>query len=303
MDFIAIDFETANQERDSACELGICIVKNNEIIETKSWLIRPPELYFDSYNVHIHGITEDDVRDKPKFKKLWQEIKPYFEGNNIVAHFASFDISVLRHTFDTYSIPYPEFNYLCSYIVSKKVWQGLLSYDLKSLCQLNRIELEHHRALPDAIACANLFLKAFEQIGKVSLEGVENELDIKIGKLFPNGYLPCRVKPKDSRDLSKIIGDPNKHKPEHLFYGKTVVFTGTLTSMVRSKAQQIVVDIGGINATTVTKTTDFLIVGQQDFKIVGEDGMSNKQEKALKLLQKGNRIEVISEDDFLRLIE
>ncbi len=58
MNFIALDFETATPERNSACELGICIVENAEIVETKSWLIKPPSFpYFNPHNINVHGIT------------------------------------------------------------------------------------------------------------------------------------------------------------------------------------------------------------------------------------------------------
>ena len=40
-DFAAIDFETATGKRASICEVGICVVRNGEIIETKSWLVQP----------------------------------------------------------------------------------------------------------------------------------------------------------------------------------------------------------------------------------------------------------------------
>src|SRR5690606_32469104 len=99
---------------------------------------------------------------------------------------------------------------------------------------------------------------------------------------------------------TKIVGDPAKHNLASIFYGRTVVFTGTLSSMVRADAQQAIADIGGIIGNSVTGDTDFLIVGQQDYRIVGDDGMSNKQEKAIKLIQKGATLEILSEDNFLR---
>lgn len=47
MDFCALDFETATHERNSACELGICVVHNSAVVETKTWLIKPPSFpYF-----------------------------------------------------------------------------------------------------------------------------------------------------------------------------------------------------------------------------------------------------------------
>ena len=42
-----------------------------------------------------------------------------------------------------------------------------------------------------------------------------------------------------------------------------------------------------------------LAVGQQDYRVVGDFGMSNKQKKALKLLEKGQGIEILSEIEFL----
>jgi len=72
--------------------------------------------------------------------------------------------------------------------------------------------------------------------------------------------------------------------------------------MVRAEAQQIIADIGGINQDGINKNTNFLIVGQQDYRIVGEDGMSAKQEKAIKLISKGQDLEILSEDDFLHSV-
>lgn len=70
MDFIALDFETATHERNSACELGICIVENSKIQSTKTWLIKPPSFpYFNQHNIAVHGIHPGDVADAPPLKK------------------------------------------------------------------------------------------------------------------------------------------------------------------------------------------------------------------------------------------
>jgi DNA polymerase-3 subunit epsilon len=72
--------------------------------------------------------------------------------------------------------------------------------------------------------------------------------------------------------------------------------------MTRQDALQIIADIGGIPGNNVNKTTNFLVVGQQDYRIVGDAGLSGKQQKALQLLENGADIEIISEDDFLKNI-
>lgn len=302
MDFITIDFETATSDRNSACEIGLTFVKNNQITNTKSWLIRP-KCYpnFDYFNILVHGIRPENVADKPEFNETWKEILPLIQNQFLIAHNASFDISVLRKTLDTYNIPYPTLNYSCSYIFSKKVWEKLPAYDLKSLCKLNNIDFKHHRAGEDSKATAQLTLKAFEISGVSTPEDFIQKLRTSIGQLFDGGYKPSETKrERKNQGASQIVGDPTKHNPDSIFYGMTSVFTGTLSSMTRAEAQQTIANIGGVVGNGVTKDTDFLIVGQQDYRIVGEDGMSSKQEKAIKLIEKGANLEILSEADFYR---
>lgn len=303
MDFITIDFETATADRHSPCEIGLTFVTNNQVVDTKSWLIKPKELKFDVFNILVHGIMPQDVANKPEFDEIWKDIKPLIENKLLIAHNASFDFSVLRKTLDLYGISYPTINYSCSYIFAKKVWEGLPSYDLKTLCKINNIPLEHHRAGADSLATAQLVIKAFEIAGIQSVDDFPEKLKTTVGLLYDGGYKPSETKRiYKPKDISKIVGDPAKHKLDSLFYGRNVVFTGTLSSMTRAEAHQLVADIGGNIASSVTSSTDFLIVGQQDYRVVGEDGMSNKQEKAIKLIEKGADLEILSESYFMQNI-
>jgi DNA polymerase-3 subunit epsilon len=303
MDFITIDFETATSQRDSPCEIGLTFVENFKVVKSKSWLIKPIYDDFDFFNIQIHGIRPEDVADKPEFNELWKEIKPLIENKFLIAHNAGFDFSVLRRTLEAYNLPFPNLEYSCSYIFSKRVWEGLPAYDLKSLCNYNEIPLKHHRAEADSRATAELAIKAFKKNGVLSKDDFPEKLRTNIGTLYEGGYRPSETKRiYRAKDLAKIVGDPAKHNKESIFYGKTVVFTGTLSSMVRSEAQQVIANIGGINGSGVTKSTDYLVVGQQDFRIVGDDGMSNKQEKALKYNEAGSEIEVLSENEYTRNI-
>ncbi|VMF70904.1 Exonuclease [Streptococcus pneumoniae] len=53
----------------------------------------------------------------------------------------------------------------------------------------------------------------------------------------------------------------------------------------------------------VTKHTNILVVGEQDWRVVGTDGLSSKMKKAQTLLEKGQDIEIMTENDFIRLLE
>lgn len=56
LNFIAIDFETATPKRASICEVGICVVRNGEVVETRSWLVQPKENLYSYWNMQCHGI-------------------------------------------------------------------------------------------------------------------------------------------------------------------------------------------------------------------------------------------------------
>ena len=165
MNFIALDFETATHEKNSACELGICIVEDGVIKETKSWLIKPPSYpYFNYHNVSVHGINPEDVKHAPTFGDIWYEIEKLMYGNLMIAHNASFDANVLRGCLDHYGFFTPKINYLCSIGVAKKAWKDLKSYGLKSLAEQHQINFNHHRADADAEVCAKISLLSFERL-------------------------------------------------------------------------------------------------------------------------------------------
>jgi DNA polymerase-3 subunit epsilon len=302
LDFVAIDFETANESRDSVCEIGLAIVKGGKIVNNPSWLVRPRGNYYSEFNISIHGIRPEDTEDKPSFEQLWEEIRPLIDGQVLIAHNASFDMYVLWDVLDLYSLDYPDLQTMCSCSLARRVYPGLWSYSLGVVCDHLGISLEnHHRAGDDAAACAEIAIKAFTDSGISDFSMILDKLRIIMGKMDSEKqtYTGHRSKPIKA---SEITGDPSKHNPDNLFYGKRVVFTGALSSTDRKSAMQIIADIGGIPEKSVTLRTDILVVGQQDFRIVGEDGMSTKQEKAMELIEKGHHIEIMPESDFMENI-
>jgi DNA polymerase III epsilon subunit-like protein len=91
--FVALDFETADYPRDSACALGLVRVENHRIVQRAYHLIRPPRRRFSF--TYLHGITWEDVAGQPTFAELWPDLTPILEGVDfLAAHNASFDRSV-----------------------------------------------------------------------------------------------------------------------------------------------------------------------------------------------------------------
>tara|TARA_B100000795_G_scaffold266511_1_gene249800 strand:+ start:703 stop:1623 length:921 start_codon:yes stop_codon:yes gene_type:complete len=304
MDFIAIDFETANSNRHSACEIGIVKVENFIITDKKSFLIKPKENYFDWMNTEIHGINEETVENEPEFDVIYSKIKDDFENYPIIAHNASFDISVLRHTLDLYDLPYPKTNYTCTYQMSKSSLKGCLSYRLDTISKFLNIKLEHHRALSDANACAEIAIKLFKDNSVTDLNQIKDVFRIRVGELIDGGYKPSLTIHKSKNKNYKIsdLEFEESFQPENLFFEKNVVFTGTLSSMQRKEAQVKVLEIGGKCSSGVNNSTNFLIVGDQDYSRYGDGFKSSKLKKAETLMNDGKEIELLSESQFLEMI-
>lgn len=295
--FITIDFETANSEKHSVCEIGIAVVENNKIIENISYLVRPKDNRFDRINTRIHGINAEMVANEPEFPAIWEKVKHYFNENTLVwAHYASFDFQVLRAVLNEYSIDVPSFKYSCSYLLAKRTWKDMLSFKLSHLSAKMDIKIEHHTAKSDANACAEVVLKAMNIHQISSINKIEETLLLKVNTFDYKGYQSLSLS-----DVKNISVDETKFDPSHFFYGKVVVFTGALHFLTRAEAQMKVKEIGGVCGSSVSAKTNFLIMGIQDVSKYGEGFKSSKIKKAESLIAKGKNIEIMAEDDFLRL--
>ena len=163
MSFVALDFETATGEPTSACEIGVALVERGRVTATAGWLIRPPQWpHFHPINISIHGIRPADVADAPTFADLWPELRRWLaDGHVLVAHNASFDVRVLRAALAHGRQPVPAGRYACSVQFARRLWPGLVNHKLPTVCRHHGIDLtRHHRAEGDAVACAEITLRA-----------------------------------------------------------------------------------------------------------------------------------------------
>lgn len=150
--FTAIDFETAQGYRWSVCQVGLVRVENGIIKNEINILVQPPNNYYWSRFTDIHGIVPNMTKNALTFDKVWHQLEPFIKGQNVVAHNGlSFDFPVLQNTLEYYEMQTPEYEKHCTY--------RIFHQNLASLCQQYEITLNHHDALSDAKACAELFLR------------------------------------------------------------------------------------------------------------------------------------------------
>lgn len=316
LDFVSLDFETANESRSSACAIGLVEVTNGVSTRVMSRLFRPPAGFddFSGWNIAIHGITPQMVADEPRFADLWPEVLDFIGDRPIVAHNASFDLSVLRATLNASDLEWPELSYACTMVMSRALFD-LTSHGLSYVAHKAGIpwnEEKHHDALYDAQACANITLAMAKIKGQSDLFGLLGCLSLTEGRLLAGGWETCRSTHHraDSLDQTRVKMSAREihvnidAKRTHPLFGKHITFTGGLHSMSRTDAWFEVARIGAIPGESVTKQTNVIVVGQKEVsKFKPGETSSEKFRKAEKLRALGQDIEVIDERDFLAYIE
>ena len=159
--FAAIDFETANSAMDSACSIGIAIVRKGRIESLETRLIRPPTRNFQF--TYVHGLTWKDVRQAPRFDVVWAEFSTLLSNVEFFcAHNASFDRGVLYACCARYGMMRPAKRFQCTVDLARSLW-GIFPTKLPDVCRRLKIPLNHHEAGSDAKACAQIVLAAIDR--------------------------------------------------------------------------------------------------------------------------------------------
>lgn len=311
MDFIAIDFETASGKSSAPCSLGIVLVKNNIINERLSFLINP-ETSISPYNSKIHGITDNMVTTSPTFPEVWEQIKVFFQHYPVVAHNASFDLSVLEKAAKRYKINLPVIIYYCTLELYRINYPELSDYKLNDICNYFNMDLKnHHCCDDDSCAAAQLMIKlsnneeaiVYGHTKYTNQNNYDNDYnsDDYIEKEYPESK------------YNKMFEDP-VYEEAHTTYDNMesiqfedskFVITGDFEKYSRSDIQNIIESRGGTCSSSVSSKTDYLIVAYQNLKVIknSEDVKSTKLIKAEELRTSGCKIKIISDENFIEIIE
>ncbi len=291
--FAGIDFETATGARSSACSVGAAVVRGGRVDEVRTWLIQPPGNQYGAFNVVVHGITPDMTAASPTMAEVWPEVQAFVEGRPLVAHNASFDISVVHSSLTVTGGTTPNLMFVCTLSLARRAWKGRLSYRLDDLvdgCGL--ASFRHHEAGADAAMAAELAIACCGAAGERRLLDAVRAFGVSPRRVLQYGDA---IRVSQLRPTLDAIPD---HSP---FIGKLCVFTGAL-SLARADAAQLVVNAGGQVAASVSWKVDYLVVGMQDAGRLRDGKRSSKMVRATELVAAGAPIELLSEDDFLRML-
>ena len=301
MNFTAIDFETANPNYASACAVGLTKVRNGHVTESSHWLIRPsPGIdHFGEHNIRKHKIQPEDVTSAIGWSLSLNAILDFAGEDPLVAYNASFDYGVLKAASAYIGIPLPPLTFFCAQVLSKTHLE-LASYDLPYVASaLELPDFEHHHAGADADACASVVLEIAKRRGMTSQEMLwARSEEPRLALLGRTATTETKQPSQWDRKLrldELPRPEVNADQTNPLFQ-KVIAFTGDIEGLSRYEAQVHAAANGAINANGITKKTNILVVAAVGASL-------SKQKKAKLHASTGQQIILISEADFLSMIQ
>lgn len=290
-DHIAIDFETANQNRISACALGLVFIKNDRVAYQTSFHIKPPKTEkFLNRHIGIHGITAEDVDYAMTFDELWEsELSKYFNQNLIVFHNASMDLSVLSNLFKHYSIKDFKIEYLDTMQLAEKTGNPKKLSELADKFDIEFID--KHNPEEDAKVCAYVFGELAELYPDYE-NLVKNLSHQEIQEKVFRKQVTSEIK-NENLDYVQAYSLDKGEIENIVIKDKGFIFTGEIITD-RKIAKEFIEQNGGVIKSGITSKLDYVIIGA-DF------GWS-KIQKVHELNEKKNcKIKILTNSDFEHL--
>lgn len=182
-EFIVFDIETTglSNTSDRITEIGAVKIRNMEIIDTFSALINP-EMPIPLKIQELTGISNEMVRDKPTIDKVLPEFLEYIGDKVLVAHNSEFDIGFIRENAKRLNLEFNN-NEIDTLKLSRVILKELKKHKLNVIAKHLGINLEnHHRAVDDAQATAQIFIKFIEILKEKSINNF-NEINTKLGDI------------------------------------------------------------------------------------------------------------------------
>lgn len=158
--FVALDVETANNDRGSICQIGVACVRPDNSIETWVTYVDPQTSRW--VFTGLHGISNATVNGAPTFAEILPILEEGLRGLTVYQH-SGFDRSAVRAACAACRRAEPEWNWQDSVSVARRAWpelKGNGGHGLASLKGHLGLSFEHHNAGEDARAAAEVVLRA-----------------------------------------------------------------------------------------------------------------------------------------------
>lgn len=166
MKFAVVDLETTGgtPENGRITEVGIVLQDDFQVVKTFQTLV-DPGMPIQPFVQKLTGITDEMVSGRPQFSSIAEEVDELLKGRIFVAHNVQFDSKFMRAELRRSCIKFDPPR-LCTVKLSRRFFPGQGSYSLHNLVMsLNLPDFNHHRALADAMAAAEILKLCLEKAG------------------------------------------------------------------------------------------------------------------------------------------
>ncbi|MBQ8961651.1 MAG: ribonuclease H-like domain-containing protein [Ruminococcus sp.] len=290
-EYVMIDIETTglSSEWDDILEIGALKVKNNEIIDSFQSFVAcdyeiPEEI------TALTGITNEMLVGAPDPAEAIKNFSAFLGDSIIIGYNVNFDINFLYDYSEKYLGIKIRNDYVDCMRIARKLFPDEPHHRLKDMIKLFNISINSsHRAIADCEATKQIYDKLY-QFAIDTYGNIEEFCNVFSRKKYYE------------LNAGEIKTNKTEFDISHPLFGKVCVFTGKLEKMERRNAMQIVADFGGIPDNNVTRRTNYLILGNNDYCTTIKGGKSTKQKKAEELISKGSDLIIITENDFYDLI-
>lgn len=294
MDQTKLNIITARSQADKAINslkgilLGINmdgIIDSNEILELKGWVKKHKDLInrnpFKEFMFIIENTIENGVPVKETIEDLYWLCQKY-ESDNYFYNAVTTDLQTLQG--------------LCHGIIANGIIKN------EEIIELNKwlYENEHLNTFYPYDEIRSLLLSILSD-GKIDEE--EKTVLLAFFDQFVN--LNNSVVKNQIKEITKGVSVSGlcTSEPDVTFEGKTFCVTGVLQRGNRDELKRKITELGGIPTDSVSKKTDYLIVGDNGNPAWAFSCYGRKVEKALQMRKEGHTIVMIHEFDFFDIID
>lgn len=300
--FLLFHAENVNEDQNSVCHLILIPVVDGQQQPPQEFFFNP-EAPFDFV---MSGLTADQVESFAPYSVQWPRVQAIFDKYDMTVCTAEgYSAHALYGTLTRLGIAFSPIRYCNAKAICRRSMDEV-SYSLDFLSyRFYNDTISSDSPVDVASRWCELALRGLEPLQDCSLDEFLDRVKISKGVVSADGFIPSLCK-RDYSNRVKHSFDPSsvavEADPEHPFYGMNVVFTGKMESMTRNDARAAIVKVGGSAPERLTQETDYLVVGVQDLRVVGEKGLSGKMKTAAKYKEKGFPIEIIDEKDFIEML-
>ena len=286
-DYVVIDLETTglDPQWDAIIEIAALKICDNEIADKYQTLVNP-RFEIDEFITDLTGITNEMLASAPLLDQVLPDFIGFIGESLVVGHNVNFDINFIYD--NCKSLLNLDFtnDFVDTMRLSRRLFPEERHHRLIDLIKRFGVgEAVSHRGMSDVLQTFGCYCYIKNYVAENNASAVLSRKNGAHG-----------VRSKD------IIAHTDNFDTSSQIYSKTFVFTGVLDKMARREAMQRVVDSGGKCGDRVTQSTNFLVLGCNDYCKAIKDGKSTKQKRAEELALKGYDIEIISESVFYEML-